>query len=286
MSRILVIGKSGQLASALGRLTAVASWAFIDRKAMDLSQIDAIEAVLSAHPFDILINTAAYTAVDDAEDDPETAEKVNAAAPGIMARHCQRKGAVFIHISTDYVFGGSRARPFREGDDTQPLGVYGHTKLAGEEAVRVHCPRHIIIRTSWLYGPIGHNFLLTMLKLADTRKELQVVFDQVGAPTLADDLALAILRVVEVVEHGDNHFGTFHYANEGVASWFDFAHAIFALSGKKMIITPVTSDAFPTKASRPAYSVLHKQKIKDTFDIQIRHWRDALAACLDEMNRP
>lgn len=239
---------------------------------------------MSEHHFDILINAAAYTAVDAAEDDPETAETVNAASPGIMARHCQRKGAALIHISTDYVFGESLPHPFREEDDPQPTGVYGHTKYQGEEAIRIHCPRHLIVRTSWLYGPRGHNFLRTMLHLAATRDRLQVVFDQVGTPTLVDDLAKALVQMVDAMADGKNHFGTFHFANEGVASWYDFAHAIFDLSERKVQLDPVTSDRFPARARRPAYSVLSKQKIKDTFGIQTRHWRDALADCLQEMN--
>lgn len=284
MSRVLVVGKSGQLASALASVEAAQSWTYLDRQALDLSHIDTIEEVLAAHDFDVLLNAAAYTAVDAAEDDSEMAEKVNAAAPGIMARHCQRKGAAFIHLSTDYVFGESLPHPFREVDEPQPTGVYGQTKYQGEEAVRIHCPRHLIVRTSWLYGARGHNFLRTMLHLGSARDRIQVVYDQVGTPTLVDDLAEALVQMAGAVLKGENHFGTFHFGNEGVASWYDFAHAIFALSEMTVQLDPVTSDAFPAKAQRPAYSVLSKQKIKDTFDIQTRHWRDALAACLKEMN--
>ncbi len=282
---ILVTGKSGQLGKALSRNEATASWRFLDRNGLDLNAPGLLEQALGSEQFDVLINTAAYTAVDRAEDEEEAAHTVNAKAVEAMAEACQKRGAALIHISTDYVFAGERALPAREDDQAAPIGVYGRSKWAGEEAIRAYCPKHLIVRTSWLYGAEGHNFLKTMLRLAEQRESLKVVYDQVGTPTLVDDLAAVIVSMVQALEKGDKPYGTYHFANEGVASWYDFAQAIFALSGKSIQLSPVRSAAFPTKARRPAYSVLDKQKIKDTFGFEIRHWREALAACLEEMKK-
>lgn len=282
--KVLVIGKSGQLGRALAKSERFTDMQFADRSVVDLSFPEKIEDVLSAYDFDALVNTAAYTAVDNAESDEQTARLVNALAVEKMARHCRDRGALLIHISTDYVFDGTSPVPAREDDPTSPIGVYGITKNEGEEAVRASCPKHIILRTSWLYAAEGHNFLNTMLRLSETRPELQVVFDQTGTPTCAADLSGAIETIVGKYAEGeaDFPFGTYHFANEGVASWYDFACAIFELSGIKTAVKPVDSAAFATAARRPAYSVLNKQKIKDTFGIKIRHWRDALHDCLIE----
>lgn len=282
--KVLVLGKTGQLGRALSALATDLDMEFADRGAVDLSFPEKVADALSAFEFDVLVNAAAYTAVDAAENDVETARNVNARSVEKMARHCAERGALFVHISTDYVFDGTRPLPRREDDTTSPFGVYGITKNAGEVAVRKHCPNHIILRTSWLYAPHGHNFLNTMLRLAEKRPELQVVFDQVGTPTYAADLAKAVETVIlkYAESRADFPFGTYHFSNEGVASWYDFACAIFELSGMKTAVQPVESYAFPTPAKRPVYSVLNKQKIKDTFGIEIKHWRHSLRDCLVE----
>jgi dTDP-4-dehydrorhamnose reductase len=259
---------------------------FVDRGEIDLTLPEKINGALAGYEFDVLVNAAAYTAVDAAETDAETARIVNTDSVEKMARHCADRNALFIHISTDYVFDGLRPQPAREDDATSPIGVYGITKNAGEIAVRKYCANHIIMRTSWLYAAHGHNFLNTMLKLAKTRPELQVVFDQTGTPTCSADLAKAIESVILKYAASTTNFpaGTYHFANEGVASWYDFACAIFEISGSNTVVHPVDSQFFPTAAKRPAYSVLNKQKIKDTFGIEIKHWRQALRDCLIQRN--
>jgi dTDP-4-dehydrorhamnose reductase len=281
--KVLVTGKSGQLGKALSRNAATAHWKFADRTMVDLRYPDELAASLEKESFDVLVNTAAYTVVDLAETEEELANILNAKAVAELARICKERHALLIHISTDYVFEGNQPLPARETDRTGPVGAYGRSKCKGEEAIRLVGPEYLIVRTSWLYGPDGHNFLRTMLRLGGERDQMQVVYDQVGSPTFVDDLALAIVQMVRLHGEGLRAFGTYHYTNEGVASWYDFAHAIFEMAGIAVPITPVNSSVFPTKARRPAYSVLNKEKIKDTFGLEIRHWREALAACIQNM---
>src|SRR5690606_28684913 len=210
------------------------------------------------------------------------AQRINDEALAPIAEACRKKKAILIHISSDYVFGEVLPVPLREDTETRPECIYGQTKLRGEETIRAIIDKHIIIRTSWLYGSEGNNFLNTMLKLGSTRDKLQVVYDQVGAPTFVEHLAGAI---VDIVKMDAAHYGTFHYSNEGVCSWFDFAHAIFEMTGIHVEIEAVSSDKFPAKAKRPNYSVLDKQKIKDTFGIHIPYWRNGLKACLHKMDK-
>lgn len=275
MQKILVLGKTGQLAQAIAANKGTWEYEFLDRDVADLSDSDQLAEAIRSRNFDVLINTAAYTAVDKAEEERELATKINGEAPGFLAKICAEKSAVMIHISTDYVFGLKWNRPLREDDPTAPINAYGKSKWEGEEAIRKELKKHIIVRTSWLYGLSGHNFPLTMLRLAESRNELKVVFDQIGNPTFAHDLAEAV-KTICGSELKDS-FGTYHFSNEGVCSWYDFAREIFHLAGKKVILEPVTSDQFPTAAKRPHYSVLNKKKIKDTFGLKIRHWQDALA---------
>jgi len=282
MNKILVIGKNGQLASALAELDHGGNqWTFVGSDDIDLSKTESILGKLKTHEFDCLVNCAAYTAVDDAEENAELAFKINAEALGPISLACCEQDATLIHISTDYVFGEASAIPFKEEDNKAPVGVYGKTKLQGEETIQSICKKHFIIRTSWLYGAEGHNFLNTMLRLSETKQELKVVFDQVGSPTYVAELAHAIQKIAQ---NGKEEYGVYHYSNEGVCSWFDFAHTIFELSNRKVNLTPVLSEAFPTKARRPHYSVLDKQKIRDTFDLSIPHWRDSLKKCLIKKN--
>lgn len=282
MEKILVLGKDGQLGRALQAISKQGDWKFIDKDTLNLYETETILEKLDHEDFDVLINCAAYTAVDKAEDEPEMAQRINGAALAPIAEACRMKNAILIHISTDYVFGEVLPVPIKEDSATDPQSIYGQTKLSGEEAVRSIFDRHIIIRTSWLYGIEGHNFLNTMLKLGTTRDKLQVVYDQVGAPTFVEHLAGAIVDIIRI---NNSQYGTFHYSNEGVCSWYDFAHAIFELTGLELVVEPVKSDKFPTKAKRPNYSVLDKQKIKDTFGIHIPYWRNGLRACLHKMNR-
>ena len=282
MEKILVLGKDGQLGRALQSIPKQGTWKFIDKGALNLYDTDTILGKLNREDFDVLINCAAYTAVDKAEDEPETARRINGAALAPIAEACRVKNALLIHISTDYVFGDVLPIPLSEDMATNPESVYGKTKLSGEEAVRSILDKHLILRTSWLYGSEGHNFLKTMLKLGSTHDKLQVVYDQVGAPTFVEHLAGAI---VDIVKMDAAHYGTFHYSNEGVCSWFDFAHAIFEMTGIHVEIEAVSSDKFPAKAKRPNYSVLDKQKIKDTFGIHIPYWRNGLKACLHKMDK-
>lgn len=278
MKKILVLGKNGQLGSALKSIQDDNQWTFLGRDDLDLSKTESILGKLNMHDFDILINCAAFTAVDDAEENNELAFKINAEALGPISLACCEKNATLFHISTDYVFGNTDPTPLSEDHQTNPTGIYGKTKLKGEQTIKSICPNHYIIRTSWLYGTGNQNFLNTMLKLSENRNELNVVFDQVGSPTFVNELAKAILSIIS--DKSEN-YGVYHFSNEGVCSWYDFAIAIFEMTRRKVKVRPVLSNEFPTKATRPNYSVLNKKKIRDTFGIQIPHWQESLNDCLD-----
>ncbi len=285
MMRILVNGSRSQLGKALLRKQRDFEWTFTGREDLDMERISEIKGILAGREFDVFINAAAYTAVDAAESEQDQARNINALALQPIAEVCSQKKALLIQLSTDYVFGDTAPIPLSEDLPTDPQGVYARTKCEGEEIVKATCPEHLIIRTSWLYGPDGVNFIKTILKLSETKNALNVVFDQTGNPTLVDHLAEAIIQIITVynAQRENFPFGTYHYSNEGVGTWYDFAHAVFALSKKNMHLTPVRSEVFGAKAKRPAYSVLDKQKIKDTFGLEIIHWRDALAECLHAM---
>ena len=278
---ILVTGANGQLGRHF-RLLAPQSehrWLFADVEELDITSPTAVEAMVTAEEIGLVINCAAYTNVDRAESDEATALRINGDAVGYLAAAMQKVGGTLIHFSSDYVFGGNRNNtPCREDEPANPTGAYGRTKLAGERAAE-GC-HHLIVRTSWLYSEYGKNFLLTMLRLTAERPELRVVFDQVGTPTYAGDLAWAVFTLVE---NGDyrRHEGVFHYANEGVCSWYDFAHEIARQSGHTACrIRPCHSDEYPSPVKRPAYSVLDKTKFKQTFHQEVPHWVDALVRCL------
>ena len=278
---ILVTGANGQLGRHF-RLLAPQSehrWLFADVEELDITSPTAVEAMVTAEEIGLVINCAAYTNVDRAESDEAAALRINGDAVGYLAAAMQKVGGTLIHFSTDYVFGGNRNNtPCREDEPANPTGAYGRTKLAGERAAE-GC-HHLIVRTSWLYSEYGKNFLLTMLRLTAERPELQVVFDQVGTPTYAGDLARAVFTLVE---NGDyrRHEGVFHYANEGVCSWYDFAHEIARQSGHTACrIRPCHSDEYPSPVKRPAYSVLDKTKFKETFQTTVPYWTDSLARCL------
>jgi len=281
MSKILIFGGSGQLGQCLKTVAPNDErLMFLSSKEADIRNEIQLKALFERYAPSVIINCAAYTAVDRAEDEKEQAELLNAYAPGIIARLCQVYHVEMIHISTDFVFEGKRTGLLQEEDETIPTGVYGMTKLQGEQAIVKNLERHIIIRTSWLYSEHGANFAKTMLRLANEKDQLGVVADQVGTPTYAMDLARTILQIIDAPE---KNYGIYHYSNEGVASWFDFAHAIFEYSGINITLLPLSTKEFPTRASRPAYSVLDKSKIKRQFSLRIPHWRDSLETCLEQL---
>lgn len=272
----LVTGANGQLGTALQTLLQDKA-IYIDRDELDLTNEEAVKDYLAAHQFDYIINCAAYTAVDKAETDAENAHKVNALAPLYLAKYGKR----IVHISTDYVFDGTNYKPYKEDDETNPTSVYGKTKHEGELNVLNHADTAIIIRTAWLYSPHGGNFVKTMRKLGAERESLNVVYDQIGTPTNAYDLAEAIVTALPQIKNGEKEI--FHFTNEGVCSWYDFALAILAHSKLRSCkVFPIESKDYPTPAQRPHYSVLNKAKIKQRFNLEIPHWKEGLAKCLKQ----
>lgn len=283
--KVLVTGSNGQLGSCLRHelnkdpeIEAI----YTDFDTLDITDREAVVRFLGDHRFDIIINCAAYTAVDKAETDNMLAATLNTGAVGYLGESAVKWGAKVIHISTDYVFSGQSFRPYKENDEPYPQGIYGRTKLEGEGLLSSFCQHAIIIRTSWLYSEYGNNFVKKMLSLSETSPEINVVADQIGTPTYAGDLAHAIHQIIKSKKWTP---GIFHYSNEGVASWFDFAKAIFELSDKKVKVNPIATSDYPTPAKRPLYSVLSKSKIKNTYNLDIPYWRDSLRKCLKEMGK-
>ena len=282
MKRILVTGANGQLGSQMRQLGAVSpnEYIFTDVAELDITNKDAVTEFVKQNNINIIVNCAAYTNVDKAEDDMHTAELINATAVKYLAEAAKVVEGTLFHISTDYVFGSEGNTPRTEDMPTNPLGVYGRTKLLGEQAIAEVGCKAIIIRTAWLYSEFGNNFLKTMLRLTAEKEALQVVFDQVGTPTYAGDLALAIFSIIEAEKYEGNE-GVYHFSNEGVCSWYDFAQEIAtAMRHDKCRVIPCHSSEFPSKVTRPPYSVLDKTKIKETFGIEIPHWRDSMVYCL------
>ncbi|MCR8918997.1 dTDP-4-dehydrorhamnose reductase [Bacteroides sp. ET225] len=280
---ILVTGANGQLGNEMQRVAKTSSnhYIFTDVAQLDITDREAVLRAVKDNSIQVIVNCAAYTNVDKAEDDSETADLINNKAVENLAIAARENDATLIHISTDYVFKGDRCTPCREDWETDPLGVYGITKLAGEKSIERTGCRHIIIRTAWLYSPFGKNFVKTMQKLTAEKDSLKVVFDQVGTPTYAGDLADAIARIIETGQLGKQ--GIYHFSNEGVCSWYDFAREICELSGNTCNIQPCHSDEFPSKVKRPHFSVLDKTKIKDTFGIEVPYWKDSLKKCIREL---
>lgn len=283
MMTILVTGANGQLGNQLKEVAQYSedyNFFFTDLPELDISSEQGIEEALTEYQPQWIINCAAYTAVDKAEAEAELANKINAEAPALLARLADRFHCRLIHISTDYVFDGTRARPYREDNEKNPVGVYAQTKSLGEDLVLVNNPRSVVIRTSWLYSAFGHNFMKTVIRLAKEKGNLRIVADQVGTPTYAGDLATTILQIIDV----DCPPGVYHFSNEGVCSWYDFAKAIIELQGIEATIEPITTKDFPTAAPRPHYSVLDKSLLKLTLGITIPYWRDSLKVCLKHLN--
>lgn len=282
---ILVTGANGQLGSEMQRLSAVSpnNYIFTDAAELDVTDAGAVRRAAEQTRAEAIVNCAAYTDVERAEENEAAADRLNRLAPANLAAAAAATGATLIHISTDYVFDGRAHTPYTEQAPTAPLSVYGRTKLAGEQAVETSGCSYLILRTAWLYSAFGNNFLKTMLRLTAERESLKVIFDQIGTPTYAGDLALGIFSVIEGGQLR-GHEGLYHFSDEGVCSWYDFAVEIAAAAGHdKCRIEPCSTAEYPTKAPRPAYSVLDKGKFKTTFGIEIPHWRESLLYCLKTM---
>jgi len=272
----VVLGASGQLGSELRRILPDGA-KFVDETVVDLNDLDALTAFVREAKPSLLINAAAYTAVDKAEEEREIAFRVNCAAPKRIAELATERKFKFIHVSTDYVFNGQSASPYEEFQATDPLNVYGESKAEGEKHVLEACPEALIVRTSWVYSSFGRNFVKTVLRVGGQEKKgMNVVNDQIGSPTWAADLAKVLLLAKD-------QQGIFHYTNEGVASWYDFAFAIKYLKKLDFPLLPIASDDYPTPARRPRMSLLNKTKIKGSLAIQIPHWMESLEKCLKEM---
>lgn len=284
--RILVTGSEGQLGNCMQRASLSASneYIFKDVDDLDITDAEAVALDIKVNNYDVIVNCAAYTNVERAEEQPEIAERINAEAVGYIAKAARDNGVTLIHISTDYVFGGNTNNtPCDETQPTNPTGVYGLTKLHGEQAIANSGCHYIIIRTAWLYSEFGKNFVKTMLNLTATKEQLKVVFDQTGTPTYAQDLADAIVDIIENHKFECND-GVYHFSNEGVCSWFDFTKMIAEYAGNTACdIQPCHSDEFPSKVVRPAYSVLDKTKIKSTFGVKVPYWTTSLRRCLASM---
>ncbi|MFC0516254.1 dTDP-4-dehydrorhamnose reductase [Mucilaginibacter angelicae] len=283
MKNILVFGASGQLGQCLKKvasLKGITSIFFPPESEANILDPDLLAKVFEQYKPAYAINCAAYTAVDKAEDDIELARKINKTGAANLAVQCKAYGAALVQISTDFVFAGNNPNPLSEDDIAEPISVYGLTKLEGEQDVAAILPQHFIIRTSWLYSEFANNFVKTMLKLGAERDELKIIADQVGTPTYAIDLAGAIL---DIITSGSENYGIYHYSNEGVTSWYDFAKGIFDVSGTKVNVFPIRTSEYPTKATRPAYSVMDKARIRNTFGLQIPYWRDSLIVCINAL---
>jgi dTDP-4-dehydrorhamnose reductase len=286
MKRILLVGNNGQVGRELEEtLSSLGEVIGTNRQTLDLTQPTIISQFIEDVQPDIIVNAAAYTAVDKAETEPELAYAINATAPKMMAEAAQKLGSLLLHISTDYVFDGKKNTPYTEEDITNPLGIYGRSKLAGEENIRQICDRHVILRTAWVYGTYGKsNFVKTMLYLGGERETIRVVCDQVGSPTWARDIADAIAQLLAA-----DVTGTYHFTDSGVASWYDFAIAIFEAAKqmefplKVQQILPITTSEYPTPAQRPAYSVLATKKISNVLNYQVPYWRDSLKKMMAQL---
>ncbi len=294
---VLVTGANGQLGTEMRNVfagsrhhvvfTDVNEMPGVETERLDVADPEAVKAKVIENRIDVIVNCAAYTNVDKAEDEPELAERLNCAGAAALAAAALAAAATLIHISTDYVFGGSGRTPYRETDAPSPLGVYGRTKYEGEQAIQASGARYMIFRTAWLYSPYGHNFVKTMLRLTAEKDCLNVVCDQIGTPTYAADLAALLYRIID--EDMLDRTGIYHFSDEGVCSWHDFAQAIRDLSGtvgpggRVCEIRPCSSEEYPSKVKRPSYSVLDKTKVKETFGVSIPQWQDSLKACLSRI---
>ncbi len=279
MKNVLVTGGNGQLGNSVRKVANKYpnyQFIFTDVPEVDITDLISLEKLIEEQKIDIIINCAAYTAVDKAESDEVLARKINADGPKNLAIAAKKSGAKLVHISTDYVFDGRNCTPLKESDKTAPIGVYGKTKREGEIAIEECGVDAIVIRTAWLYSEFGSNFVKTMLRLGREKESLSVIYDQIGTPTYATDLAIAIM---DLVEKGFSGYTLYHYSNEGVISWYDFTKAIFEIAGITIPLQAIESFEYPTAAERPHYSVLNKRKIKE-MGIHVPYWKDSLKVCM------
>lgn len=289
MKNILITGANGQLGNEIQLLAKQYTdynFIFTDVDTLDICDKEAVLAFVQTNKINYILNCAAYTAVDNAEDNEALCAKINCDAVRNLGEAATSVGAKVIHVSTDYVFDGTNYMPYTEDAPTCPKSVYGQTKLNGEQALFKVCPESAVIRTAWLYSEFGNNFVKTMLRLGNEREQLGVIFDQVGTPTYAADLASAIMVIVTSAEAGNFHPGIYHFSDEGACSWYDFTVSILKLAGiTSCKVKPIETKDYPTKASRPHYSVLNKGKIKNTYGISIPHWEVSLQKCLNRLNK-
>lgn len=284
---ILVTGANGQVGQELQFLASQFpdfEFVFANRETLDIGDNAAIDALFEANKFTYCVNCAAYTAVDKAEEEQDLARKINTEAVENLAKACKKFDTQFIHISTDYVYHSETInRPYREDDVTNPQGVYAATKLEGDLIATQLLDNAIVLRTSWVYSSFGNNFVKTMIRLGEKLDSLRVIYDQIGTPTYARDLAYGILKIIEKIETKtvQNYGGIYHFSNEGVTSWYDFALAIFEDKGIDIAVTPIETKDYPTPAKRPHFSLMNKEKVRSTFGLEIPHWKEALGSCLD-----
>lgn len=281
--KILITGANGQLGTELHEILErefPGQTLYTDVQELDLTNAKAVDSYVANNEITHIVNCAAYTAVDRAEEEKMLCAAVNTDAVKNLAMAADANGAKIIHISTDYVFDGTNHRPYRESDKVNPISQYGTTKRKGETLLLALAPQALIIRTAWLYSAHGNNFVKTMLRLADSQPEIKVVCDQIGTPTFARDLARAVVKVLQSHQWVP---GIYHFTDEGAASWYDFAKAIFRIAGKDVKVTPIPTEDYPTPASRPSYSILDRTRIKATYGIEIPHWEEALADCLRQL---
>ena len=282
--KILITGCNGQLGNEmqlLAKKNPQHQYFFTDVEELDITDAEAIDRFVQDNQVDCIVNCAAYTAVDKAEENEEFCNLLNNIAPGYLAKAIEKRGGYMVQVSTDYVFDGTNHTPYTEEEPTCPNSVYGRTKLAGEKQVLENCKQSMIIRTAWLYSTFGNNFVKTMIRLGQTKPELGVIFDQIGTPTYARDLAAAIFAAINqgIVP------GIYHFSNEGVISWYDFTKAIHRIAGiNDCKVRPLHTEEYPTPAARPHYSVLDKTKIKNTYGIEIPYWEESLRECVSALN--
>ncbi|MCL6217385.1 dTDP-4-dehydrorhamnose reductase [Zunongwangia pacifica] len=283
MPKILVTGGKGQLAKCIEKQGNAyeLDFSFKSSSELDITKFEELKEAFIGHNYDYCINCAAYTQVDKAESQKEAANLINHLAVENLAKLCEAYKVTLIHISTDFVFSGEHSLPYLEDDKTNPLGVYGKTKLDGESRIQQNIKQFFIIRTSWLYSEFGNNFLKSMLNYGRKKQQLSVVYDQVGTPTYAMDLADLILKIIH---SGSKNYGIYHFSNEGVASWYDFAFCIFKLAGINCDLIPIRSSEYLTAAKRPSFSVLDKSKVKNTFQLKIAHWQQSLSRAIKNID--
>jgi dTDP-4-dehydrorhamnose reductase len=285
MKSIVIFGASGQLGHCIKKVAeekGVENIHFPPESEANILDTTALKSIFEKYKPAYAINCAAYTAVDKAEDDIDLARKINKTGAENLAIACKENGAVLVHVSTDFVFKGDTTTPLVETDAAEPISIYGLTKLEGEQDITRILDQHYIIRTSWLYSEYGNNFVKTMLKLGSERDLLKIIADQVGSPTYAIDLASAIL---DIIAAGKQEYGIYHYSNEGVTSWYDFAMGIFDIGEVSVKVSPIRTSEYPTRATRPAFSVMDKAKIKNTFGIEVPYWRHSLEACIKKLKQ-